>query len=368
MLERSIRELAESESDEGIVSVYIKLDPKLRHRRDQAAVKFQSEAVRFARGASEWQMGVLDREKPRIISFLESRDFPGRTVAVFASEPAGFWQVAGLNVMVPTAITVNKRPDVQPLVRLLDENPRVVICVVQRDRAAIYVIEGGAVRAESEIDSVVPGWHDQGGWSQARFQRHIEFHTAAHLDKVVDALKEALPGDARLIIGGVEDVTAKLIKRLPSALSQRVTGTFQVDFKHETTDDTMERARAVWIESERQAEAAMVRGLAADAGARARAAVGVRDTASAVSEGRVHELVVAEGAEASGQECTACGYLAAGEATRCPACNGPMEPVEDLIERLIGRAFAGGVRTESVFGDARDELLALGGIAARLRY
>lgn len=370
MLEQSIRDLAELRNDAGIVSVYIKLDPKLRFKRNQATTKFQGEAVRFARNASELQRDALDREKPRIMSFLESRDFPGRTLAVFASEPAGVWQVVGLDVMVPTAITVDKRAEVQPLVRLLDENPRVVVCVVQRDRAAIYIVEGGAVRAESDIDSVVPGWHDQGGWSQARFQRHIEFHAAVHLDKVVDALEEAAAslGEASLVIGGVEDVTAKLMKRLPDSLGRRVTGTFQVDFKHETADETMERARTVWVESERQSEVAMVEGLAADAAAGGRAVLGVRDTVAALLEGRVHELVVADGAEASGQECTACGYLAADEVPRCPACNGPMEATEDLIDRLIGRAYAEGIRTESVFGEARHELLALGGIAARLRY
>lgn len=87
MLEESIRELAESESDAGIVSVYLKLDPKLRYGRKQAVVKFQSEAVRFARNASKWQLEALDREKPKILSFLESQDFLGRTHRSRAQAP-----------------------------------------------------------------------------------------------------------------------------------------------------------------------------------------------------------------------------------------------------------------------------------------
>jgi len=370
VLEESIREIAQSVSDDGIVSAYLKLDPKLRYRRKQAAVKFQSEVVRFGRNATEWQLKALEREKPKILSFLRSRDFLGQTLAIFSSEPAGIWRVVGLDVMVPTAIGVDNRAQLQPLVRLLDENPRVVVCLVERDRAAIYTVEGGTVRTESEIESVVPGWHDQGGWSQARFQRHIEFHSGVHMDKVVAALEEtaAGPGEASVLIGGVEDVTAEFIKRLPDSLKHRVPGTFHVDFKHETTEETMERARRIWVEAERRSEVGMIEKLAADAGAGGRAVLGMIDTAAAVSEGRARELVVADGVEASGLECTVCGCLSAEQIATCPACQRPMELVEDLVDRLVGRAYVEGIRTESVFGEARHELLALGGIAARLRY
>ena len=370
MLEDSIREITQSESDDGIVSAYLKLDPKLRYRRKQAAVKFQSEAVRFRRNATEWQLKALEREKPKILSFLRSRDFLGRTLAIFSSEPAGIWQVLRLDVMVPTAIAVGNRAQVQPLVRLLDENPRVVVCVVERDRAAIYSVEGGTVRAESEIESVVPGWHDQGGWSQARFQRHIEFHSGVHMNKVVAALEETAAGlgEASVFIGGVEDVTAGLMKRLPESLKHRIPGTFHVDFKHETAEEIMERARRLWVESERRSEVEMIERLADDAGSGGRAVLGIRDTAAAVSQGRARELVVADGVEAAGQECSACGYMNAEEIARCPACRKPMEPVDDLVDRLVGRAYADGIRTKSVFGEARHELLALGGMAARLRY
>ncbi len=370
MLEESIRELAELETDAGIVSAYLKLDPKLRYRRKQAAVKFQGEAVRFARSASEWQTEVLEREKPKILSFLKSRDFLGRTLAIFSSGPAGVWRVLSLNVMVPTAIAVDRRAQVQPLVRLLDENPRVVVCVVERDRAAIYTVEGGAIRAESDIESVVPGWHDEGGWSQARFQRHIEFHAGMHMDKVVAALEEAAAGlgEASVFIGGVEDVTVELMKRLPDSLKHRAPATFHVDFKHETAQDIMERARRAWVEAERHSEVGMIEQLAADAAAGGRAVLGIPDSAAAVSEGRAHELVVADGVEASGCECTGCGNLSAEQSATCPACQRLMEPVEDLVDRLVGRAYVEGIRVESVFGEARHELLALGGIAARLRY
>lgn len=370
MLEKSIRELAEAVSEDGIVSVYLKLDPKLRFRRRQAAPKFQGESARFARNASPWQLDVLEREKPKILEFLKSRDFLGRTLAIFSSQPAGIWRVLRLDVIVPTAITVDKRAEVQPLIRLLDENPRVVVCVVERDRAALYIVEGGAIRGESDIESVVPGWHDEGGWSQARFQRHIEFHAGLHLDKVVAALQEIAAGlgEASILIGGVEDTTAELMRRLPDSLRSRVPGTFPVDFKHETAEEIMERARRVWAEAERRSEVEMIRALAEAAGAGGRAVLGVHETAAALSEGRVHELVVADGVEASGQECASCGYLVAEEIPRCPNCRRPMEPVDDIIDRLVGRAYIEGIRTETVFGEARHELLALGGIAARLRY
>jgi stalled ribosome rescue protein Dom34 len=42
--------------------------------------------------------------------------------------------------------------------------------------------------------------------------------------------------------------------------------------------------------------------------------------------------------------------------------------VDDILERAIERVYAQGGRVEVMFGDARESLLARGGVGALLRY
>ena len=67
-------------------------------------------------------------------------------------------------------------------------------------------------------------------------------------------------------------------------------------------------------------------------------------------------------------ECTKCGYLRAGGGTECPACGTEMDSVSDVIEIAVERAYLAGAAVNAVFGEARQKLLALGGVGARLRY
>jgi peptide chain release factor subunit 1 len=370
MLDTKLREIAALQSDAGIVSAYLKLDPRLRYLRRQALVKFGGAAARFSRSANDWQREVLDRETPRILRFLRKENFGGRAVVIFSSEPDGIWRVVQLDVLVPSVVAVDTRPQIETLVSVLDEHPGVIVCVVERDRASIYRVEQGARHLESEIRSAVPGWHDQGGWAQARFQRHIEFHEDQHLDKTVEALA-AIAAEARgaaILLGGVEEVTDRLIQHLPSTLKDRVLGSFPVDFKHASPDDMLERARAVWVEAERRSEMELVARVVEEAHSGGAAVLGVEGTIGAIAEGRVQELLVADGVEAAGAECPNCGLLMSGSAAECPACGTAMEPAPDVIERAVERAFLSGARVESVFGEARHQLLALGGVAAKLRY
>lgn len=368
MLDADVDELAALNSDEGIVSVYLKLDPALRQMPHEAAVKFEAACTRYARSSDEWEVGVLEREKPRILAFLRARDFPGRAMAIFSSEPAGVWRVLRLDVLVPTTVAVGTRAQIETLVRVIDENPRVVVCVVERDKAAIYVVERGLAHTESEIASDVPGRHDQGGWAQARFQRHIEFHSRLHLTKVVDELAVAAGDGSPLLIGGVKDEVAELTRLLPRALKDRLLGSFPVNFKHDGIADILERARGLWVEAERRSEVDLVTQLADEARAGGPAVLGVEATIQAVANGAVRELAVADGVEAPGFECPNCDHLSPGLSAECPACGTAMAAVPDVIESAVARVYLADGKVESVFGEARHQLLALGGVAARLRF
>ncbi len=368
---KELERLANLRSDEGVLSVYLKIDPQLRYDRNQAATKFKGALKRFQRTSVDENLSsVADREKDRVLSFLEEGPPSGRSLAIFSSQPSGIWEVVSLDVMVPTSVSVDTTTHTSLLMQVLDEHPRFVVAVVQRDRAAIYTSEQRTADKEAEIVSAVPGRHDQGGWAQARFQRHIEFHVERHLKKVVDEIEDLFyerPFN-RLVVGGSDEAVNELIGMLPDPLSRRVVGTFPVDLKHQTEEEVLDQARQVLREEERRSEEDLIKQIVSSAESGGRGAAGIEPTISAVSEGRVHVLAVADGVTTGGFACQTCDYLSTQEFAQCPVCGGDGEPIPDVIERAMEKAYSTGARVEIVFGEAREWLLARGGLGAVLRY
>ena len=371
MSPEQLERLAALRSDDGILTVYLKLDPQLRYDRLQASEKFRGALKRFLRGLTDdrWRT-VAEREKDRVQRFLETETPSGRGLAIFSSQPAGIWHVVSLDVTVPSFVSADATTNTSLLVQVLDEYPRFIIAVVQRDHAALYTSEQRAAEEQAEITSVVPGRHDEGGWSQARFQRHIEFHVQQHLKKVVDEIKalfEKRPVD-RLVVGGAEEAVSELLAMLPEPLSRRVVGTFPVDLKHQTEEELLDQARQVLRDDERRSEEELIAKLVDSAESGGRGVVGIEPTVSAAREGRVHVLAVADGVAKEGWECQSCDYFTSEKLDRCPACGGDVEPIPDVIDRAVERAYLTGAHVEAVFGEAREWLLARGGLGAVLRY
>jgi peptide chain release factor subunit 1 len=368
---QELERLAALRSDDGILSVYLKLDPRLGYDRGQALAKFKGALRRFQRTTRDDALrSVAEREKDRVLAFLEGMKPSGRGLAVFSSQPADIWEVVALDVMVPTTVSANATTNTSLLMQVLDEYPRFVVAVVRRDYAAVYTCEQRLDGEEAEIESEVPGRHDQGGWAQARFQRHIEQHVERHLKKVVEEL-EALFREQpfnRLAVGGAEETVKELLDMLPEPISRRVIGTFSVDLKHMTERDVLDRARQVLVDEERRSEEQLISDLVSSAESGGRGVAGLEATVSAAREGRVHVLAIAEGAAGEGWACQSCDYFAAEKFDACPLCAGPGEAIPDVVERAAESAYLSGAKVNVVFGDAREWLLARGGLGAVLRY
>jgi len=119
---------------------------------------------------------------------------------------------------------------------------------------------------------------------------------------------------------------------------------------------------------ERREEEALLLKISELADAGGQAVLGVEATLSAIGEGRVHELAVAEGISSSGRECGNCGHLDASDIDLCPRCGTTIDQVDDIVERATEKVYALGGRVEVMFGDARESLIARGGLGALLRY
>lgn len=371
MLSRSeLERLAALKSDEGILSVYIRIDARLGYDRTQASAAFKGASKRFLRTADDRSRQIFEREKDRIQKYLDTWSAKGRALVIFASLPAELWEVLNLDVGLPTALITSRTTYTAMLSRLLDEYPRMAVALLDGDAARIYLGEQRKREKDTEINSDIPGWHEQGGWAQARYQRHIEFHHARHLKKVATELKNiyyAKPFD-RLILVGVDSAVDELRGMLPDPIAARLIGHFGIDFKQHSDDHILQRAGELRTETLRRDEIALVRQIVDAASSGGKGVIGLEDTIRAIHDGRVEILARVAGITAEGSACENCEYFSSEPFQTCPVCGGASEQLEDVAGHAAEQAFLKGAKIDTVLDEASEMLTARGGLGAVLRY
>src|SRR5436190_2179705 len=71
-----------------------------------------------------------------------------------------------------------------PLAGQLRRGEGALVAVVSRERGVLYRLQDGRLEEIADETEEVPGQHDQGGWSQARYRRHIDNIVLHHLKSV----------------------------------------------------------------------------------------------------------------------------------------------------------------------------------------
>ena len=93
---------------------------------------------------------------------------------------------------MPDAVKVSGSLYLAPLVSLVGRGEGALVVVVGRERGDLYRLRAGRLEEIVEQHDETPGRHDQGGWSQARYQRHIEKLVHDHLKEVAELVDERL--------------------------------------------------------------------------------------------------------------------------------------------------------------------------------
>src|SRR4030043_724991 len=90
----------------------------------------------------------------------------------------------GIFLTYPSIISIDNEcfisdlPVLRPLVRLSSQYQNTLVIMVDTDSAKLFEVSLEGLMAESVIENYVPGRHDQGGWAQMRYKRHIKDHMA----------------------------------------------------------------------------------------------------------------------------------------------------------------------------------------------
>jgi peptide chain release factor subunit 1 len=206
-----LRELAAFRVEQGCaISLYLGFDPSTAATIPAAQAKINSlldEAQKSAfanRGElTHDQKGGLQADFDRIRKFLvEDFDRSGvQGVAIFAAGLDGFFSVNLLSDTVPDDVRVGPDFYVAPLVPLLGRGNGSIVALIDRERGLLFVMREGRLEPLADFTEEQPGKHDQGGWSQSRYQRHIEELVRDHLRNVAEDLdKQLRSGIARHVV------------------------------------------------------------------------------------------------------------------------------------------------------------------------
>ena len=348
-----MRKLAEWSSDGAPVSsLYIDVDGRKYPRRQDYMLRAEhlcDELRGQVEGLDRDARCSVGKDATRMHEFLEAMDRgPTRGVALFSCQASNLWEEVRVPRPLKERAVVAEHPYVMPLEALVETYERFCTVIVDREKARFFLVRRGRLAEQTGISDDVPGRHDQGGWSQMRYQRHIEDHVGRHLKHTGELLLALLKrrGFDHLILAGPEEVIPEFERGLHDYLKRRVAA--RVSLSMQATDaEVLERSLAVEEQLEARREQQVVERLRAEASARRNAVIGLDPVLGALSDGRVETLVVPFGLTLPGKGCVECGRLVV-EAERCPVCGGRLEPVPDVVESAVEAALRQGSRIETL--------------------
>src|SRR3954471_11060830 len=280
-----------------VVSLY--LDTRAnQHGRDQHQAFTRKELKARSRTypSNSPERASLDQDVERIKRFLENElDPSANTVAIFACSAGELFETVQSSGTIPQhALHIGDRPHLYPLARLESQSPRYAAVVTDTNTAHILVFAAGEVVADREVKSVKTRGTSQGGWSQARYQRHIGNFHLHHIKEVVDALDRIVQAEGITdIVISCDEVTLPLLReQLPKELSDKVVDHIRVEAHAaaaEVLKASIEAMQRVNATTDREKVNAAIGAYRAGG----LGVVGPEDTLTALIAGQVDELLIA---------------------------------------------------------------------------
>jgi peptide chain release factor subunit 1 len=341
-----------------VVSLYLNLQPN-QHGRDEFDSFLRKELGERLRTyeADGPQRHSLNTDSERIRQYVGGVDRSANGLALFASSGANLFESLQLAAPIPEhRLYVSDRPHLYPLARVLGEYPRYAVVHADTNQSRIFVIAGNLVEKRQEVEGTKTNRSKMGGWSQARYQRHIDNYHLQHIKEVVDTLSAIVKNDdiQSIIIAG-DDVAVPMVKdQLPKEIAQRVVDVIKVEdhaAERELFDATLEAMR----ENNRLTDRERVDALIDAYRASGLAVVGVEPTRRALEMGQVDELVIAATPAAIRGE------------TKSANTNGlERTPEERVADELVAKARQTSASVR--FIEDASLVAAIGGVGAHLRF
>src|SRR3954469_8189648 len=250
----TLRRLAEFRPDDGkVVSIYLNLDPTEFASGPARSTAINSVLDQAGRASRDEDPSVRE-DVDRIRDAFKGFDFQGaHGVAVFACGHEDLLEVIKLPRTVENAVVVDESPYIEPLVEV-QSGARYGVVLVNRQTARIFRGLRDRLNEVARVDAAVHGRHDQGGWSQARYQRSVEKEAQDHLNNAADELlrrHKRRPFEA-LFVGAPEAIYNEFCERLHPYLAERLAGRIDIDVENTGLDEVQHAAEPTIAAHERK--------------------------------------------------------------------------------------------------------------------
>jgi peptide chain release factor subunit 1 len=357
-----------------VVSLYLNTRPGQQGRDQYQAFirkEFKARSRTYPPGSPERES--LDRDLEKIARYLETELQPSaNAVAVFACSAGELFEAIQVGGTVEQhSLYIGDQPHLYPLARLESQYPRYAAVLVDTHTARIMVFAAGDLVSERDVLGVKTRSTSQGGWSQARYQRHISNFHLQHAKEVVDALDRVVQaeGITRILLSGDEVIMPVLREQLPKHLAEKVVDEVRLATNAPLTDVLKVSLEAMQKLSERtdreKVDAAIDGYRAAGLGV-----VGPEETLTALVTGEVEELLIS----ASMREMQAAEVAANNGLIPEPAVEsasaGEAADAEPEVVRLADELIVKAKQTADriTFIEDPSLLAEYGGVAALLRF
>jgi peptide chain release factor subunit 1 len=347
-----------------VLSLYLNTSSDQHGRDDYASFlwkEMKAEGKTFPLRSPE--RGSFERDTERITTYLSDALRPSsNAVALFACAGAdGFFEDVQLDVpMEGHRLYVADRPHLYPLARLTDQYPPYAALIADTNAARLFVFGRGATMRSDRVDGTKVSRSSVGGWSQARYQRHIENYHLHHAKELADALERVVREDGveQIVLAGDEVIVPVLRDQLPKHLTDRIIDILRLDIttpEHEVLKATTEALR----EHDGETDAQQVSHLLDQYRSRQLAVVGAQATIAALTLGQVDGLLVSASSDAVHDDIDADAPVADGTDVN------PRDGTS-IAEQVVRLARKTGAHITFIEDSA---LLAdVGGVGAMLRY
>ena len=362
-----------------VVSLYLDTRPN-QHGRDQHQAFTRKELKARSRTypTNSPERESLEKDIERITRILDNElDPSANSIAIFACSAGELFEtIQSAGVIPQHALHISDRPHLYPLARLESQWPRYAAVVTDTNTAHILVISAGELVSDREVKNVKTRWTSQGGWSQARYQRHIENFHLQHIKEVVDALDRVVQaeGIAHILISCDDVILSLLREQLPKHLAEKVVDHIRVEAHASAADvltASMDAMNKMNAKTDREKVDAAI-------GAYRAGGLGVvspEDTLAALINGQVEELLIAADMQrmrpvpvgtaiGSGKDATVPEPVLEAVSAGEPAA-APPETVR-LADELVSKARQTAARI--TFIEDPELLSEYGGVAALLRF
>ena len=357
------------------ISLYLDLDPSVTPTPADADTRVNAliDEIERTQAARRPELGHEQKEGlrndvQRLRAFFEQEfDREGaHGYAVFCGWLDNLWRPLSLSARVPDLVKVGRSLYLAPLVALVGRGEGALVVSVGRERGELYRLRSGRLEEVEEQFDEQPGRHDQGGWSQARYQRHIEKLVQDHLKEVADLVDRQVRQQrgTRVVVVASDETRAEFEGVLSHDARKAVIGWTSAD-AHATPADLVETVEPLLESWRDRQEAEALERWREEAGRNGRAAAGWGPTLEAASDGRVELLLFQDGTDRPAWECPACGRVAS-DGGACPLDGTRMEERDEGIDLAVHQTLAHGGTVCALGG--REDLEPVDGIGALLRY